>query len=165
MLGAVPALIASDGPLRGQRFEVDDEVYVGREGDGVTLDDPELSRRHAVLRASQELVTIEDLGSRNGTFVNGKRIDSVTTIGHGDVVKLGATSFDVDISPVDPGLTVVSPTPRVQAPNEPFGAYAAADVTSRRRRKVASRQLVPELVSVVAVVTTAAALILYFALR
>ena len=165
MLRPVPALIASNGPLRGQRFEVDADVYVGREGEGITLDDLEVSRRHAVLRSSQETVTIEDLGSRNGTFVNGNRIDSVTTIGHGDVVKLGATSFDVDISPGDPGLTVVSTTPRVQAPAEPFGAYAAADVTSRRRRKVASRQLAPELVSVFAVVATAAALILYFALR
>ena len=164
MLRPVPALIASNGPLRGQRFEVDADVYVGREGEGITLDDLEVSRRHAVLRISQETVTIEDLGSRNGTFVNGNRIDSVTTIGHGDVVKLGTTSFDVDILPADRGLTVVSPTPRVQAPAEPFGAYAA-DVTSRRRRKVASRQLAPELASVFAVVVTAAALILYFALR
>lgn len=57
------------------------------------LNDLSVSRRHASLRPSGERWIVEDLGSSNGTFVNGRRIDAPTTIGVGDVVTIGAFHF------------------------------------------------------------------------
>lgn len=186
----MPALIAHDGPLEGSRFDFDDELTIGREGQGLTVDDPSVSRSHAVVRSTGESVTVEDLGSLNGTFVNGERIRATTTLAHGDVVTIGAMSFEFEGPPLS-GATVAMPTPhgataampaprvevpdvpqsaapalaRVEAPDLPFGAYGAGSVAGRSRRKIASRQLLPELISIVAVCATAVALILYFALR
>ena len=45
-----PALVFSEGPLSGRRVEVDAELVVGREDAGLTIEDEEISRRHAVIR-------------------------------------------------------------------------------------------------------------------
>ena len=63
------------------------------------VDDEEASRRHARLRVlwSGDLV-LEDLGSRNGTFVNGVAISSRWLLTQGDVVKIGNTVFRVEVT-------------------------------------------------------------------
>ena len=83
-----PALVVMEGPLAGQRFEVEAELVVGREGEGVKIDDPELSRRHAVLRVLGTGLEIEDLGSLNGTFLNRKRIER-GDLTDGDELQIG----------------------------------------------------------------------------
>ncbi|HEX4147427.1 MAG TPA: FHA domain-containing protein, partial [Pirellulales bacterium] len=55
----------------------------------LVLDHPRVSRRHARLRQSAELTTIEDLGSSNGTFVNGEQISAVRALRPGDLVAIG----------------------------------------------------------------------------
>jgi pSer/pThr/pTyr-binding forkhead associated (FHA) protein len=162
----MPALIAKDGPLVGERIELDDELVVGRENQGLTIEDPEVSRRHAVFRVLDGgRVELEDFGSLNGTFVNGRKLAGRATLEHGDLVKIGTSTFELEAALVRAAPTVVTPAPAVAAPTQPFGAFAAADVAGHRRGKVASRQLVPELISILAVVATAIALVLYFALR
>jgi pSer/pThr/pTyr-binding forkhead associated (FHA) protein len=163
-------LVITEGPLAGRRVDLDGELVVGREDAGLTIDDEELSRRHAILRALPEGVEIEDLGSRNGTFVNGRRIDAATRLGGGDSLKLGRSVIAIELSraaatvasPVQVPAPVGSPTPPAGVPSEPFGALAAQSVR-RPRRGVASRQLLPMLLSWAAVVATAAALVIYFA--
>lgn len=71
------------------RVAVHGEVEVGRECDGVILRDGKISRQHLSLRPAEGGVTVTDLGSSNGTFVNGVRIDAPTLAGTGDVVALG----------------------------------------------------------------------------
>jgi pSer/pThr/pTyr-binding forkhead associated (FHA) protein len=84
----MPSLIFLAGPLAGRRVEVHAEVVVGRdEGVGLVVDDPEISRRHATLRPSGDAVEIEDLGSLNGTYVNGGRIATRVLLTPGDVVR------------------------------------------------------------------------------
>jgi hypothetical protein len=56
----------------------------------LSLDDPLVSRRHALLTVSREAVTIEDLKSRNGVLVNGKRIDGVAGLRAGDKILIGS---------------------------------------------------------------------------
>jgi predicted component of type VI protein secretion system len=56
----------------------------------LSLDDPLVSRRHALLTVTDEGVTIEDLESRNGVLVNGKRIDSRVDLQVGDRILIGA---------------------------------------------------------------------------
>jgi len=73
-------LWVTEGNERGKRLSVDADLLIGRlapEEDGRLGDDPEISRRHArVSRGTDGLLSIEDLGSANGTFVNDERIDA-----------------------------------------------------------------------------------------
>jgi pSer/pThr/pTyr-binding forkhead associated (FHA) protein len=92
-------LRVSEGEGRGERLNVDAELLIGRaaaEEDGRLGEDPELSRRHArIARGSQGELTIEDLGSANGTFVNNRRLDAPRVLAPGDVVRLGRTVLEV----------------------------------------------------------------------
>ncbi len=56
----------------------------------LSLDDPLVSRRHALLLVGDEDVFVEDAGSRNGVLVNGNRISGRTKLGDGDKVTIGA---------------------------------------------------------------------------
>jgi hypothetical protein len=73
---------------------VQGEQIIGRDPDtAVCLDSPRVSRRHArvVLRGTQ--ATIEDLGSKNGTFVGGTRLDGRRELKRGDTVRIGPFSL------------------------------------------------------------------------
>jgi hypothetical protein len=66
------------------------EHIAGREPDvGVWLDSSKVSRRHARLVVSGTRATIEDLGSKNGTFVRGARISAPATLEAGDDIRIG----------------------------------------------------------------------------
>ena len=81
-------------PLSGRTIELADGVTVGREGCDILLADPEVSRRHAVLHDTPGRgPTIEDLGSTNGTYVNGRRVTSARKLSSGDVVRIGETEL------------------------------------------------------------------------
>src|SRR5215472_3472742 len=56
----------------------------------LSLDDPLVSRRHALLNVSPDGVSIEDLNSRNGVLVNGTRIDKATPLNAGDKIVIGS---------------------------------------------------------------------------
>jgi pSer/pThr/pTyr-binding forkhead associated (FHA) protein len=78
-------------------MEIDGDVVIGREGADLTIEDPELSRRHARVRPVDGGVEVEDLGSTNGTFVNGARVTTPRRLTRGDVVRVGQTDFRVDL--------------------------------------------------------------------
>ena len=89
-------LVAMDGPLSGQRFPLGGSMDVGRECPGIPMSfDAGASRRHATLVPSFNGIAVTDLGSTNGTFLNGKRV-SQATAGPGDMLKLGSTTFRVE---------------------------------------------------------------------
>lgn len=65
--------------------------FIGRGADcQLALDDPMISRRHAALRVYAGSATIEDLGSRNGVFLNGIRIDKSEPLRDGDQIRIGS---------------------------------------------------------------------------
>jgi pSer/pThr/pTyr-binding forkhead associated (FHA) protein len=67
---------------------------VGRDPDcAVSLEDMSVSRHHARIVISNGAATIEDLGSKNGTCVNGRRITDVTTVENGDQIRVGSVSM------------------------------------------------------------------------
>ncbi len=72
------------------------EVVIGRQDADLVLADPEVSRRHAVLRPSGHSVLVEDLDSTNGTFVNGEKIRGPITVGPGDQVRIGRTTLEIE---------------------------------------------------------------------
>jgi len=74
---------------------IDGLLELGRECDGLLLADPEVSRRHARFSATRGLVTVEDLGSRNGTTVDGNPVTEPTEFRLGQIVRLGATDVEL----------------------------------------------------------------------
>lgn len=82
----------------GSTVEVTAPTRVGRGGENsVRLDgDDFVSSRHAVLEPRPDGVWVEDLGSTNGTFVNGARVTTARLLQPGDVVRIGQTDLRVD---------------------------------------------------------------------
>jgi DNA-binding beta-propeller fold protein YncE len=87
-----------NGPLRGQALEVNGSLVLGRreQGLGNLGGDDELSRRHASLtRGPDGRIVVEDLGSTNGTLVNGAKIAGPTVLRPGDRLQVGMTHLDL----------------------------------------------------------------------
>jgi pSer/pThr/pTyr-binding forkhead associated (FHA) protein len=143
------------GPLAGQTIEVEGDLTIGRQNADITIEDSKLSRRHAVVRVLAEGLQVEDLGSSNGTFVDGERIEAPTVLLVGAVMTLGASAFVVEEEAmrassqpltaadrdatrawtIQPGGTTVRPAnsatatvEQSQAPSPAAGAPAAADL-------------------------------------
>lgn len=98
MAGAGPSLlIVSPGAQRGWRLPLDqDERKVGRaDGNDLILDDPTVSRHHAVFRRAGSAVLVEDAGSTAGVYVDGRRIDGPVLLHPGDVVTLGRVALEL----------------------------------------------------------------------
>ena len=71
------------------------EQIIGREpGLEMCLDSPKVSRRHARITILGDRVTLEDLGSKNGSFVRNVRIEAPVQVLHGDEVRLGLLAFE-----------------------------------------------------------------------
>ena len=85
--------IVDPASRRGETFALADELTVGRGGGcGIVLgDDTFVSQVHARLFRRDGDVYVEDLGSRNGTFVNGEAIGGATRLRRGDQVQFGST--------------------------------------------------------------------------
>jgi hypothetical protein len=84
------SLVVTEGHRSGARWLLEGErVMAGRSGDSdVFLDDITVSRRHAELTKSGEAWRIVDVGSLNGTYVNGKRVDAAA-LTNGDELQIG----------------------------------------------------------------------------
>jgi len=83
-------ILLKDRPVA--RFDLHDEgsITIGRtEEAGVTLDNPSISRLHAVVELESGCAYITDLGSTNGTWVNGEKINDRTPISEKDEIKIG----------------------------------------------------------------------------
>jgi pSer/pThr/pTyr-binding forkhead associated (FHA) protein len=96
----VPHLVAETGPLAGQRVEVARELTIGREGTDLEIDDPKISRHHATFRAVNGGLEVEDLGSTNGTFVGGHRIEGTAKLDNGASVRIGGCTFTAEVERV-----------------------------------------------------------------
>lgn len=91
------------GRAIGMWILIDDELLIGRhaEGAGRLADDEEISRSHARLSLDRTgFCAIEDLGSTNGTYVNGLRITGPETLSEGDTIEVGATTLVVRELPI-----------------------------------------------------------------
>jgi len=87
----VPILRVKTGPQKGSVFDIDgDSVVLGREAGGVQVLDQGISRQHAEIFRIGEMYFIQDLKSRNGTFVNDQRItEEILRVG--DQITVGNT--------------------------------------------------------------------------
>jgi pSer/pThr/pTyr-binding forkhead associated (FHA) protein len=112
-------LVIRSGVDVGKEFILDkNELIIGREQTAdITISDPEISRRHARLFFQNGGYIIEDLGSTNGTFVNGQKISGPYLLRPGEVVNFGEhVSVLFESVQVDLNATVVSSAAALKSP-------------------------------------------------
>ncbi len=86
-------LVVMDGPLTGQGFNIQAPIEIGREAHPVTIPyDTMASRHHARISPTVGGFEITDLGSTNGTYVNGNKVSS-RLLWTGDMIRIGGTTF------------------------------------------------------------------------
>jgi hypothetical protein len=94
--GEVAVLTVCKGPHAGLAVSVPAKTSLvfGRGGADVVIEDEKMSRRHFAVADSGRALELEDLGSSNGTLVNGTRVEAAS-LGDGDRILAGATTFEV----------------------------------------------------------------------
>jgi pSer/pThr/pTyr-binding forkhead associated (FHA) protein len=120
-----------EGTGAGRMVALTGPVTVGRAGDAdLVLADELVSRHHARITPSGSGAVVEDLGSRNGTFVNGGAVHGPTRLAPGDQLQLGVTLVELRSAPqiaerpsavhrVPPPLAIPSRTPDYLAGTDP----------------------------------------------
>ncbi len=93
-----PILIVLTGKHKGKRVKLTDaETVIGRdEGAKIRVATHEISRQHCLLMPHPEGVLVRDLGSRNGTFINGIPIAEETLLKPGDTLTAGPMTFELE---------------------------------------------------------------------
>jgi len=90
-VGQSAQLVMTRGPEAGRRISLKEpDVILGRDPrSSIVVDHPQVSRRHARIAWRDDVWVIHDLGSTNGTFVNGRVVDEVRPLVNGDTIRLG----------------------------------------------------------------------------
>jgi hypothetical protein len=116
-------LIVRRGPQPNQVYELTDEVMnLGRDiTNQLVINDREVSRHHLRFVRGADGITMEDLGSTNGTFINGRRVTGATLLKNGDMIGLGETvTLGYEVVRAGMNNVAVYPTPNpAQQPTIP----------------------------------------------
>ncbi len=140
-------LIVRTGPNPGTVTELTKEVsLIGRDvANDVVVGDAEVSRQHARITRTPGGYVLEDLGSTNGTFVNGERLTTPRVLNPGDLIALGETvTLTFDATASEAAATVASPaaespatvreTPQAPPPQPQAPVQPAAAPAEKKRR-------------------------------
>ncbi|MBJ7470397.1 MAG: FHA domain-containing protein [Solirubrobacteraceae bacterium] len=94
--GAAPRLIIKrmQGQRAGLEYDLPQRTTLGRGDVEISFDDAFASSRHARIELSNGLAVIEDLGSTNGTYVNGDKLEGPWSLRSGDQIAIGDTVFE-----------------------------------------------------------------------
>ena len=123
---------ADGSPTRNRAVRLDRPVLlVGRHPDSDInpLGSAKVSRRHCCVAEASGKVRVRDLGSMNGTWINGKPVRREAPLAVGDVLRVGDAEYRLDVvgAPVDNGSGVISVAPSLAAgPEDPVAAGPAA---------------------------------------
>lgn len=108
----------------------DGRTIIGRSRQcDISLLDPSISRKHVFITLDEGRVLLDDLGSSNGTYINGRRLTAQSEARHGDLIHLGDAELEVEILPVS------EPS---DAPTEEFPALAPPGDETPRGRDVSA---------------------------
>ncbi len=120
-----PKLVVSGGPKAGEEFNLEEGEYVvGRSTDNpICIADTSVSRKHIMLRRVGSGWTVSDLGSGNGTLVNGEPIADETVLANGDVITMGDT--EVTFTDMSNATMMVDITAGPKRPARPGTAAGA----------------------------------------
>jgi pSer/pThr/pTyr-binding forkhead associated (FHA) protein len=116
------------GTERTREIPITKEEYLfGRGSDcDHRLNDEDISRHHCLLRVRGKEVTLSDLGSSNGTFLNGKRVLSQVNVSTGDAISMGKFRFLVDLGDQPEGFI------KVPDATDPFAVTRKIDVKNKK---------------------------------
>jgi pSer/pThr/pTyr-binding forkhead associated (FHA) protein len=86
----IPILVSPEGEMKGNRWSLDlDDFVIGRDPTcHLVISDRQISRYHVRVRKTSGGYTIEDLGSKNGTYLNGKQLLEIETLQDGDEIQV-----------------------------------------------------------------------------
>jgi len=102
----VLTLLVIQGPDKGRRFELPDSpAFCGRDSRSLPVTDNTVSRRHFEIFPADSSWVLKDLGSANGTYVNGGRVTELRTLKLGDQIRVGRT---IMVFGAQPGVSRVS---------------------------------------------------------
>lgn len=140
------SLVIQAGPNPGQRTGLaKDSFIIGRDpGSDLHIQDIEVSRRHARLIAQSSGFVLEDLGSTNGTFVNGERVRTVTVLRPGDEIRLGeiiTLRYELDLNTLE--TTPPSPAPQRRSVVPPPPTASLPSLEERPAAPAAQRRAAP----------------------
>ena len=94
-----PLLIGQAGPLNGKRWELHESLLIGRDPTcDISIPTREVSRYHARLTMDKQGVLLEDLGSKNGTYRNGERVEEPKYLLDGDMIQVALVQDFVYLS-------------------------------------------------------------------
>jgi hypothetical protein len=109
-----PSLVAQSGPLNGQRWIIKGDIIIGRDDScNVVIQNRQVSRYHARFVNLSNGVQLEDLGSKNGTHINGKEIIDPIMLQDGDIIQIAFAQQFIYISS-DSTLPLDMPTDGVK---------------------------------------------------
>lgn len=95
--GLLGLLWVVEGERAGRIYKIHDGDIIGKRAGAIILDDPKVSTPHCRFREENESFVLWDCGSKNGTFVNKKKIRSATKLVENDRIKVGDTTFSIKI--------------------------------------------------------------------
>lgn len=95
--GLLGLLWVVEGERMGRIYKIKDGDIIGKRDGALILDDPKISTPHCRFREENENFVLWDCGSKNGTFVNNKRIREATKLEENDRIKVGDTVFTIKI--------------------------------------------------------------------
>lgn len=124
-------LVMRVGPSPGKVFQLSaKEIILGRDIDNeIVINDGEISRRHTRLLIQEGGYVVEDLGSTNGTFVNGQKITGAHVLEAGQTIRLGENvTLSYEVAGFDPDATLASGQ---RAPAEAAPSAAAPPAPAR----------------------------------
>ncbi len=135
-----PVLLGQTGPLNGVRWILDEEtMIIGRSPDcKFIIADRQVSRQHAVITKENEGVYLSDLGSKNGTYINGVKVKQKTRLQDGDLVQL---AFALQLAFVGTEATL----PLSSATASEIGIARLRMDTQARRIYINGKELMPPL--------------------
>jgi predicted component of type VI protein secretion system len=124
--------VMRSGPTVGKTYLLEGEVImIGRDASNeISINDAEVSRKHARILRQEDGYLLEDFGSTNGTFVNGQRLLGNIAIKAGDLVALGENVVLMYEADSDPDATMLSAKAAKSTPPPPAPVHADIPIYS-----------------------------------
>lgn len=130
-------LVVRRGPQPNQVYELNkDVITVGRDiTNDIVINDPEVSRHHMRFTRGAGGYTLEDLGSTNGTFINGQRLTGAKPLNNGDLIGLGETvTLAYEAATAAPGKSPAELAEQLPpAASSPYAPGAASSAQPRQQ--------------------------------
>ncbi|WP_445661018.1 FHA domain-containing protein [Acinetobacter sp. F16] len=148
---------AITGELTGQEISIDRDMVVGRhQSADIVLQAGEISRKHAAFLLKDQALSVQDLNSSNGTFVNDLQIEHETLLKQGDIVQFASLKFSVlepaqevelpaeiekTVAALNQDETVAEAAPVSEQPSEAVAVSETAAAQAKEASKTVAQQM------------------------